>query len=184
MSLPLVHRKSLLGFRTACEQMWGPEGLESVRRGLRRDVRERTAGMLPLPDWLPVDDLIDWHMAVWNGPADHSEALFMRHVRMTVDQGFGRVKRFLLSVSTPRTIAPRVSALWRDEYSTGQLEVSRIEDRNVELSLIGHPYVEIPLMQSVIAEVYRHVVSLTQVRDVTGVHAVREGKLVVVVRWA
>src|SRR5581483_8649216 len=145
--------------------MWGAEGLEEVRRGLHRDVRDRTAGMLPLPQWLPVDDLIDWHLAVWNGPAGRSEAVFTRHVRTTVDQGFGRVKRFLLSVSTPRTLAPRVAALWRDEYSTGRLEVVRIEERSVELALRDHPYVEIPLMQTVIAEVYRHVVSLTQVKN-------------------
>jgi hypothetical protein len=182
--VPLVHRKSLLGFRAACEKMWGAEGLEAVTRGLQRDVRDRTAGMLPLPDWLPVDDLIDWHMSVWNGPAARNETIFTRHVRATVDQGFGRVKRFLLSVSTPRTLAPRVATLWRDEYSTGRLEVLAIEERSVELGLVNHPYVELPLMQSVIAEVYRYVVSLTQVREVTGVHAVRDGKLVVIVRWA
>jgi hypothetical protein len=183
-STPLVHRRSLLGFRAACEEMWGAEGLQEVTRGLRRDVRERTAGMLPLPQWLPVDDLIDWHLAVWNGPAGRDEGVFTRHARVTVDQGFGRVKRLLLSLSTPRSLAPRVAALWRDEYSTGRLEVSRIEDRSVELSLSDHPYVESLLMQGVIAEVYRYVVSLTQVKDVTAVRAVREGKLVVIIRWA
>ncbi len=180
---PLVHRRSLLGFRAACEAMWGAERLVEVTRGLRHEVRDRTAGMLPLPEWLPVDDLIDWHLAVWNGPAGRDEDVFTRHVRATVDQGFGRVKRFLLSLSTPQSLAPRVAALWRDEYSTGRLDVSRIADRSVELSLSDHPYVEIMLMQSVIAEVYRYVVSLTQVKNVTGVHVVREGKLVVIIRW-
>jgi hypothetical protein len=183
-STPLVHRTSLLGFRAAVEAMWGAQGLEEVKRGLHRDVRERTAGMIPLAQWLPVSDLIDWHLAVWNGPAGRDEAVFGRHVRVTVDQGFGRVKRLLLSLSTPKSLAPRVAALWRDEYSTGRLEILRIEDRSVELGLSDHPYVEIPLMQSVIAEVYRHVVSLTQVKDVTGVRALREGKLVVIIRWA
>jgi hypothetical protein len=181
--VPLVHRKSLVGFRAACEQMWGARGLDAIARGLHRDVRERTAGMRPLPDWIPLDDLVAWHVAVWEGPAERNETVFMRHVRATVDQGFGRVKRFLLSVSTPRSLAPRVAALWRDEYSTGRLEVSRMEDRIVELSLSGHPYVELPLMQSVIAEVYRYVVSLTQVKEVSGVHVVRDDRLVVIVRW-
>ena len=140
--------------------------------------------MRPPPDWLPVADLIDWHLAVWNGPAGRDEAVFTKHVRTTVDQGFGRVKRLLLSLSTPKSLAPRVAALWRDEYSTGRLEVLRIEDRSVELALSDHPYVETPLMQSVIAEVYRYVVSLTQVKDVTGVRALREGKLIVIIRWA
>jgi hypothetical protein len=97
----------------------------------------------------------------------------MEHARLTVDQGFGRVKRFLLSVSTPQTLAPRVAGLWREEYSTGRLVVSRLEDRSVELSLSDHPFIEIPLMRDVIAEVYRHVLSLTKAKTVTGVHAVR-----------
>jgi hypothetical protein len=182
-TVQLVHRKSLVGFRAACEQMWGERGMEAIRRGLAGDVRERTAGMRPLPDWIPLDDLIEWHLAVWNGPADRNERVFMQHVRATVDQGFGRVKRFLLSVSTPRTLAPRVAALWRDEYSTGRLEVTRLEDHSVQLSLSDHPYVDIPLMQQVIAEVYRYVVSLTQVDEATEVHAVRDAALVVVIRW-
>jgi hypothetical protein len=182
-ALPLVHRKSLLGFRAACEQMWGERGLEAISRRLSADVRERTAGMLPLPEWIPLDDLIAWHFAVWDGPAEHNERVFTQHVRATVDQGFGRVKRFLLSMSTPRSLAPRVAALWSDEYSTGRLKVTRIEEHSVELSLRDHSYVGIPLMQGVISEVYRYVVSLTQVKNVTEVHAVRDGALVVVLRW-
>jgi hypothetical protein len=107
----------------------------------------------------------------------------MEHARVTVDQGFGRVKRFLLSVSTPHTLAPRVAALWREEYSTGRLVVSHIEERSTELSLSDHPYVEIPLMREVIAEVYRYVLQLTNAKNVSGVHAVRGGSLVVVLRW-
>jgi hypothetical protein len=163
--------------------MWGARGLEAISRGLQADVRDRTAGMLPLPDWIPLDDLIQWHMAVWDGPAERNERVFTKHIRTTVDQGFGRVKRFLLSMSTPQTLAPRVAALWRDEYTTGQLAVDRIDERSVQLSLRDHPYVDIPLMQYVISEVYRYVVSLTQVSDVSGVHAVRDDALVVVLRW-
>jgi hypothetical protein len=182
--VPLVHRKSLLGFRAACELMWGKSGLDAISRSLHADVRDRTAGMRPLPEWIPLDDLIEWHLAVWNGVAERDERIFTQHIRTTVDQGFGRVKRFLLSMSTPRSLAPRVAALWSDEYSTGRLEVDHIEERSVQLSLHDHTYVGNPLMQSVIAEVYRYVVSLTQAKDVTGVRAVRDDALVVVIRWA
>jgi hypothetical protein len=163
--------------------MWGDRGLEDIGRRLPADVRDRTAGLRPIAEWIPVDDLVSWHLAVWNGPAERNEATFMEHARVTVDQGFGRVKRFLLSVSTPHTLAPRVAALWREEYSTGRLVVSHIEERSTELSLSDHPYVEIPLMREVIAEVYRHVLSLTNAKTVSGVHAVRGGSLVVVLRW-
>jgi len=107
-----VHRKSLVGFRTACEQMWGKTGYESLCRDLPADVRDRTAGMRPLPDWNALEDLIAWHVAVWNGPAKRDEQIMAKLIDGSVDHGFGYVKRFLLSVSTPQSLAPRVVALW------------------------------------------------------------------------
>ena len=107
-----------------------------------------------------------------------------QHVHATVDHGFGRVKRVLLSMSTPHSLAPRVAALWRDEYSTGRLEASSLEDRSVQLTLSDHPYVDIPLMRYVISEVFLYVLGMTRVEDVRASHSVREGSLTVVLRWA
>ena len=163
--------------------MWGATGYQSISELLPPDVRERTASMRPLPNWVPLDDLIAWHLAVWNGPAKRNEAVFTEHVRKTVDQGFGRVKRLLLSMATPQTLAPRVVALWSDEYSTGHLEAGSIERGSITLTLHDHPYVQNPLMRGVISEVFRYVVSLTNVDSVSSVHTVRDGALVVVLRW-
>ncbi|HEX3597309.1 MAG TPA: hypothetical protein VHU80_19515 [Polyangiaceae bacterium] len=163
--------------------MWGADGYQGVAEMLAPDVRERTASMRPLPDWLPLDDLIAWHVAVWNGPAKRNESVFTEHVHKTVDQGFGKVKRLLLSMATPQTLAPRVVALWDDEYSTGYLEAGAIESRSVTLTLHEHPYVQHQLMRMVIAEVYRYVLSLTKAKGVTAVHTVRDATLVVVLRW-
>jgi hypothetical protein len=179
----LVHRKSLIGFRSACERMWGPMGYEAVRAALPADVSDRTAGMRPLPDWIPLGDLIAWHEAVWNGPARRDEKIMTQHIHATVDQGFGRVRRVLLSMSTPHTLAPRVAAIWRDEYSTGRLVATSLEERSVQLTLSDHPYVDLPLMRYVIAEVFRYVVSMTGVEGVTASPAVREASLVVLLRW-
>ena len=178
-----VRRRSLIGFRTACEQMWGAAGIDAIVRELPPEVRDRTAGLLPLPEWIPLEDLIAWHQAVWNGPAKRDEATMMRHARLTVDQGFGRVKRFVISVLTPELLAGRVVALWRDEYSTGQLEARTVESRHVELALSQHAYVEIPLMRNIISEVYRYVLSMTRVQNVTVSHAVRDASLIVSLRW-
>jgi hypothetical protein len=180
----LVHRKSLVGFRAACQEMWSGARYEDLCDALPPDVRERTAGMRPLPDWILLEDLIAWHQAVWNGPAKRNEKIMTEHIHATVDQGFGRVKRVLLSMSTPHSLAPRVVKLWRDEYSTGRLESSLLETRSIHLTLSDHPYVDSQLMRFVIAEVYRYVLSLTHAKEVTAVHAVRDSTLVVVLRWA
>ncbi len=107
-----------------------------------------------------------------------------QHIHATVDQGFGRVKRFLLSMSTPRTLAPRVAALWREEYSTGQLEATfPDEERAVHLTLSDHPYVEDPLMRFVMSEVFRYVLSMTRVIRVSAAYGIRASSLEVVLRW-
>lgn len=180
----LVHRKSLIGFRAACEQMWGPVGYEAIRSALPADVSDRTAGMRPLPDWVPLDDLIAWHETVWNGPARRDERIMTQHIRATVDQGFGRVKRVLLSMSTPHSIAPRVASLWRDEYSTGSLVATSLEEKRLQLVLSDHPYVQIPLMRYVIAEVFHYILCMTHVEDAVSTHAVQGSSLVVGLRWS
>jgi hypothetical protein len=106
-----------------------------------------------------------------------------QHIHATVDLGFGRVKKFLLSVSTPRSLAPRVAALWREEYSTGHLEATFPEDGVVHLTLSDHPYVDDPLMRFVISEVFRYALSMTRVHRVSVSYGVRDASLVVVLRW-
>jgi len=179
----LVHRKSLLGVRGACEQVWGQEGSRALILALPEEVRQRTAGLHPLPDWLPVDDLIAWHVAAWDGPAQRDKTIMAEHARRTIDHGFGRVKRFLLSMATPHTLAPRVAALWSDEYSTGRLVTSGAEPNRITLSLRDHAYVEHPLMSWIIAEAFRYIVSLTGVKGVTEQHTARDGTLVILLRW-
>jgi hypothetical protein len=179
----LVRRRSLIGFRAACEQMWGALGIAAICRELPDDVRERTAGLLPLPEWIPLGDLVAWHMAVWTELAKRDEPTMTRHARLTVDQGFGRVKRFVISMLSPEALAARVVQLWRDEYSTGQLETLSVSERSVQLALTDHAYVDIPLMRYIIAEVYRYVLSMTRANNVTSSHALRNGALVVTLRW-
>lgn len=159
------------------------DGVQSIAGELPADVRERTAGLRPLPDWIPLEDLIAWHVAVWNGPAKRDEKVMMDHARRTVDQGFGRVKRLLISMATAQTLAPRVAALWNDEYSTGILEATLLEPNSATLVLRDHPYVHHPLMRDVIAEVFRYVLSMSRTKNVCAVHTVREERLVVVLRW-
>ncbi|HET8935542.1 MAG TPA: hypothetical protein VFN67_18970 [Polyangiales bacterium] len=179
----LVRRKSLIGFRAASEQTWGEAGIAAISRALPEAVRERTVGLRPLPAWIPLDDLIAWHVAVWNGPAQQDEVVMTRHARLTVDQGFGRVKRVMIAALSPHGLAARVGPLWREEYSTGRLETLALDEHSVQLLLTQHKYVEIPLMRLIIVEAYRHVLGMTRARDVTASYALVDGALRVILRW-
>lgn len=179
----LVRRKSLIGVRAACEQMWTKSGSEEVARALPSEVRARTAGFVPLPEWLPQGDLIAWHVAVWEGPARQDWDAMAQFARLTIDQGFGRVRQLMISALTPALLAQRVGPLWGEEYTTGKLETLRIDACHVQLKLSGHAYVDIPLMSDVISEAYRHILSMTRARNVRVAHEVRSAALLVDLRW-
>jgi hypothetical protein len=180
---PLVRKKSLIGFRAACDATWGASGMQAITERLPPDVRERTAGLRPLPDWIPLGDLIAWHEAVWDGPAQQDEMVMLTHARCTIDQGFGRVKRALISMATAHTLAPRVAALWHDEYSTGTLTATALQPKSVTLILRDHPYGDHALMRTIIAEAFRYVLSLTRTKQVSSIHLTSQGDLRVVLSW-
>lgn len=164
--------------------MWGKAAVDGdIAARLPPDVHKRTAGFAPMPEWLPLGDLIAWHMAVWNGRARQDWEIMARHARLTIDQGFGRVYRLMIAALTPQLLAQRVGRLWRDEYTTGQLETLSIDAVSVRLRLSDHAYVGIPLMCNVISEAYRHVLSMTRARNVTVTHDVRAAALFVNLRW-
>jgi hypothetical protein len=183
LRVALVRRKSLIGFRAACEQTWGELGIAAISGALSEDIRERTAGLRPLPEWIPLDDLIAWHIAAWNGPAKQDEVVMARHARLTVDLGFGRVKRVVIAALTPHALAARVGPLWRSEYSTGELHTVALDDHSVRLTLRDHKYVDVPVMRLVISEAYRQVLSMTRARNVSVSYNVNDRALNVLLRW-
>ena len=158
--------------------------MQAITESLPPEVRDRTAGLRPLPDWMPLGDLIAWHVAAWNGPAQQDDKIMLAHARLTVDQGFGRVKRALISMATAHTLAPRVAALWNDEYSTGSLMATAVQPKSVTLVLHDHPYVDHPLMRTIISEAFRYVLSLSRTKNVSGIHLSSQGDLKVVLSWS
>ncbi len=182
-TVPRVHRKNVLGFRLACEETWGEEGLQRVIERLPPAIREATAGLVPLDEWIPEDFIIGWCHTVWEGPAQRSEAQFRAYVSLSVKHGFGRVKKLLLGMMAPAHIAPRAPALWNGEHTTGTLEVSVVSSNLMRVRLEDHPYVETPLLRLAVAEAFRCVVSLTRAVDVVETHPARGAPLLVNVRW-
>ncbi len=180
---PLTRRKNVLGFRTACERTWGTGAYEQTLALLPNDVREATAGLLPMEEWVPEAFVVAWVGAVWRGPAKQDEATIRRYVASTVAHGFGHVRRLFLRVLTPDIFAKRGPDLWREEHSTGVLEAKLVGERLVRLRLSDHPYIETPLMRIAVAEALRFTTSLTRAKNVTEKHAPRGTPLLIDIAW-
>ncbi len=181
---PCVHRKNVLGFRVACEQLWGKVAFEETIARLPPDARAATAGLIPLDEWVAESFLIAWAEAVWGGPAKMNEAAMRRYVSAAIMQGFGQVRRFFLQMVTPEAAARRVPELWRQEHTTGTLEAEIVRDGVGRVVLSDHPYVETPLMRMAIAEAIRCSLSLTRASTVNERHAHRGRQLRIELTWA
>lgn len=180
---PLTRRKNVLGFRIACEQIWGEGAYEETLALLPAHVREATAGLIPLEEWVPETFVMAWADAVWRGPAKQDEAVMRTYVGATIAHGFGRVRRFFLQLLTPESFAKRASETWREEHTTGVLDATLAGARLVRLRLSGHPYIETPLMRLCIAEAIRYSTSLTRAENVTESHMPRGTSLVIDIGW-
>ena len=173
----------MLGFRAVCEETWGTEVYERTVALLPSSVRDATAGLRPIEEWVDERYIIAWADAVWRGPARQDEALMRRFVAAMMAFGFGRVRRFFLQRMTPETLIPRTPGIWRQEHTTGILEAESVRPGLVYVRLSDHPYLDSPLTRLAIAESIRFATSLTRAKNVTEKHASYGRPLRVDIAW-
>ena len=120
---PCARGTNFIASKRAVLDLWGDEGLRIVTALLPNDARRATAEavVITADQWLPERYGQAWFDAVWNGPAKRAIPEFRRFIDKRIDNGFGRVRRMLLQVATPSTLAPRVPALWRNDHTHGSL---------------------------------------------------------------
>jgi hypothetical protein len=166
--------------------VWGPEGLRDVTSRLPEETRAATTGpAFTTLSWYPTRYVIDWDVAKMAGPARGDEAAFRRSVARSMDLGFGRIRRALLSFATPVLIAERAAELWRHDHTHGELSVDssgRLQGR-ARVTLTRHPFTTTPLTRMAFAEVTRHVLSLSRARNVRESHAADGDALVIRLTW-
>jgi len=179
-----AHQQILVAKRAAALALWGETGLARIAAKLPEETRRETIDAPIIAEtWIPERWILDWHEAVFRGPAKGDEAALRRFAAEVVQQGFGRVRRVLVKLATPATMASRAAELWRDEHTHGEL-IARVDKHTAELTLRDHPYVAAPYAGVVMAESMRHAGSLSaRAADVTAQHRRDGDGLVISLAW-
>jgi hypothetical protein len=171
----------------AIRELWGEDGLRDVVGRLPTEAAEATAGVDFEPlRWYPTRYLLDWNVALLDGPARQDEQAFRRCVARSIDLGFGRVRRAFLAFATPDRLAQRASELWRHEHSQGELSIESDAapvERTARLALRDHPFITTALSRLATAEVFRYILSLSRARNVRESHALHGDALRITLRW-
>jgi hypothetical protein len=166
----VVRGSTLVGFVEAARHLGAPS-LELVRNNLSPELAALLLDNLVLPmSWFPESYLVDLCYAVFRGPLRDASGPSAHYLDHGVDLGWGRVQRTLVAFATPKMLVDRAMKLWRREHSHGVLS-GEVSARRAVLVLREHPYADTPFARALIAEVFRHILSLTRVGVVREQHA-------------
>lgn len=185
-SEPMTRGTILHSMNAAVLSLWGDEGLKDVAERLPDETRVATTGAaLSTLRWYPTRYVLDWDVAKMAGPAREDEQAFRRSVCIAMDLGFGRVRRVFLSFATPTLLAERAASLWRHDHSHGVITVdsSARDQGRARVTLGAHPFTTTALSRMAFAEVLRHVLSMSRVRNVRETHALSGDALAVALTW-
>jgi hypothetical protein len=170
-------------FRDAAGELWGAGGLADIAARMPEASRIEAFRDRLSTEWIDEAHVIAWCFATWEGPAGRDKPAYFRFVQRQTDLGFGRVRRFLLSVATPLKLLAKAPELWSLDHSHGKMECEA-EERRASLVLRDHPYTETPQARATIAEAFRYTLALTRAKDVTESHALdRPGMMTVRLKW-
>jgi hypothetical protein len=182
---PHVRRRYLTTMRDAAISMWGEAGLADVAAALPEDARRATVtAPIITEEWLPSRYIVDWANAIWTTRAERQTRIFSEYVDRHTELGFGRVKRFLLSIATPDMVLAKVSTLWTDDNDAGELVVVSCGGGKATVELRNHMYNDAPLSRLVITELLRSILSRARTKGVRGRGALgANGALVMHFTW-
>jgi hypothetical protein len=180
---PCVHRKHLQAFRTAVLSSGGEPALADLARRVSPECRQATLDTIVVAEWIPEEYALEWFEGVWTGPAQRKYDTFLSIIDRMMANGFGAVKRFLLSVAGPEEVVKRAGSLWAQEHTTGALHAEMDGTRSAVVVLTDHAYTTTPIARLATAETLRYVIELTGMREVKETHRAAPGELRVRVSW-
>lgn len=175
----------ILHARTAAiRELWGEQALAELADRLSPEARRATLGAeLATLKWYPTRYVLEWDSAMMDGPARGDEQAFRRAVQRSIQLGFGRIRRVLLSFATPTLLAERAAELWRHDHTHGRLTAEASGNAGARVTLAGHPFVQSPVSCIAIAEAVRQILSLSRASNVRDSHAVSGDALVIALAW-
>jgi hypothetical protein len=166
---PRAAQRIFTASRAAALALYGAGGLRLIAARLPVEARPLVDSPIIVEPWLPERFVVAWQEAVWEGPAKHDEEALREYARRTVDAGFGRVRRLLVTLVTPATLCVRAAELWHDEHTHGEI-CAYPDGHTVLVQLRDHPYVTRPVARMVMAESLRSAAALTRARSVSETH--------------
>lgn len=171
MKEPQCRATQLVAFRAASVRRWDEATWTDVVASLPAEVRERMfPGGLPVSvGWVPEADMMALSVALHAGPCGRAEGTYRALLRGSIDEGFGRVRKLFMNLASPSKVLARAPELWQHDHSHGELVA--IPSAREARVIVRHPVLlSTPLSCLTLAEMFRYILALTRVPEVTETH--------------
>ncbi len=181
---PCCRKTPFLGFRAAARTLWGEAGIKAIAERIEPEAAAATVHPVMISDeWLPERFVMAWYDAVWDGPAQRDVTKYAAFIDLMMDNGFGRVRKLLLSIATPQMLARQAPELWRYDHTTGTLACEMPNDHTLVATLRDHVYTTTLISRRSVAEIYRYAISLVRTKDTRVTHSLDDSDLVCRITW-
>ena len=158
---PMSRGIGMHGMRDAARALYGEAGMRAIAARLPEPTRRETMDQIVLPvSWYPVRFTLHWQDAIWDGPAARSDERFFQFVQRSIEQGFGRMRRFFLRLASVERMTARAPEMWRYQHTHGTL-TSLVRGSTAQITLRDHPFVKDGLSRKATAEAWKHIVALS-----------------------
>lgn len=159
-----------LAYRSAILELWGEHGWTETVLALPPESRQALVDTPVAPvGWVPERHMMALVEAIFTGPAGGSHTAFVGLLDEMIDQGFGRVRSFLVRFAPPRLVLTRAAELWRHDHTEGELVVSHGENSAL-VEVRGHIYATHETSRLTAAETFRIILSRTRAKNVACSH--------------
>jgi hypothetical protein len=176
-----VQGHTLLALLEATRELYGESWVARLGSHLPSSMLTR---LRERSDWIPVEYVMAWFEAAWDGPLVQDEAALRRFVDRIIDLSFGRVRRLLLSIVPPHGIVRRGPELWRGELSDGRFVSYATSPTSAHVAIYEHPLLDSAVMRLVTVEALRYSLSLSGAKDLVAHHEGGLGEpLVISMSW-
>ena len=183
---PTCRSTQLVAFHAAVMRTYGEAGWTSVVENLGADARADLlpGGLLRGAGWVAEKHMMELASAIHEGPCDGDDGSYRRLLAVTIDQGFGRIRKLFVQLASPAMLLTRAPELWKHDHSHGSLKLEHEE--GMAIITIEHPVlVSTRLGALTAAEMFRYIVTLTRVQSVTEQHVQRRANVLdITIHWA
>jgi len=183
---PVCRSTQLAAFRLGAMSAFGDEtwrkAIDSLSAEAKRDLFP--SGLPKSSGWVAERHMMELASAIFD-VRDRNLHLYREFIGAVIDEGFGKIRRVLVSFASPQMLLHRAPDLWTYDHSHGRLEVE-YQEKAARVSVEHPQLLRTDLSCITMAEMFRAILCRTRAENVRERHVREqdETRMTILLSWS